>query len=69
MTIDQDKTDPIVIAGAARTAMGGFQGDFSAVAAPALGADGLQAAGGKDILKSLHGPSPQVNPVAPGQAC
>jgi acetyl-CoA C-acetyltransferase len=36
--------DPIVIVGSARTAMGGMQGDFSAVAAPQLGATAIEAA-------------------------
>jgi len=36
--------DPIVIVGSARTPMGGMQGEFSDVAAPALGAAAIQAA-------------------------
>ncbi len=36
--------DPIVIVGGARTPMGGFQGDLSDVAAPALGAAAIGAA-------------------------
>jgi len=36
--------DPIVIIGAARTAMGGFQGVFSGVEAPVLGAAAIEAA-------------------------
>ncbi|MFG1306761.1 acetyl-CoA C-acyltransferase [Xanthobacter autotrophicus] len=36
--------DPIVIVGAARTPMGGFQGDFKDVAAPVLGATAIAAA-------------------------
>ena len=36
--------DPIVIVGAARTPMGGFQGDLSEVEAPALGAAAIAAA-------------------------
>jgi acetyl-CoA C-acetyltransferase len=36
--------DPIVIAGMARTAMGGFQGDLKDVAAPQLGAAAIKAA-------------------------
>ena len=36
--------DPIVIAGAARTAIGAFQGDFKDLAAPALGAAAIRAA-------------------------
>ncbi|MGN6207431.1 acetyl-CoA C-acyltransferase [Asticcacaulis sp.] len=35
--------DPIIIAGAARTPMGGFQGDFVAVTAPELGATAIRA--------------------------
>jgi acetyl-CoA C-acetyltransferase len=37
-------TDPIVIVGAARTAMGGFQGDFASLPAPRLGAASIAAA-------------------------
>jgi acetyl-CoA C-acetyltransferase len=37
-------TDPIVIAGMARTPLGGFQGELSAVAAPELGAAAIRAA-------------------------
>lgn len=37
-------SDPVVIAGYARTPMGGFNGAFSAVAAPALGAAAIAAA-------------------------
>ena len=36
--------DPIVIVGAARTPMGGFQGDFSSLAASDLGAVAIKAA-------------------------
>jgi acetyl-CoA C-acetyltransferase len=36
--------DPIVIVGAARTPMGGFQGDFAALAASDLGAVAIKAA-------------------------
>ncbi|HTH16332.1 MAG TPA: acetyl-CoA C-acyltransferase [Magnetospirillum sp.] len=36
--------DPIVIVGAARTAMGGLQGDFKDVAAPKLGSAAIKAA-------------------------
>lgn len=39
-----DATDPIVIAGAARTAIGGFLGDFKDLAAHQLGAAALHAA-------------------------
>ncbi|MFZ0338529.1 MAG: acetyl-CoA C-acyltransferase, partial [Terracidiphilus sp.] len=38
------KTDPIVIVGAARTPIGGFQGDLSGLAAPELGAAAIRAA-------------------------
>ena len=37
-------SDPIVIVGAARTPMGGFQGDLKDVSAPALGAVAIEAA-------------------------
>ncbi len=37
-------SDPIVIVGAARTPMGGFQGDLKDLAAPALGAAAISAA-------------------------
>jgi acetyl-CoA C-acetyltransferase len=37
-------TDPIVIVSAARTPLGGFQGDFSALSAPQLGAHAIRAA-------------------------
>src|SRR5262249_10315470 len=36
--------DPIVIVGAARTPMGGFQGELGGVAAPALGSVAIKAA-------------------------
>src|SRR3569833_3138223 len=36
--------DPIVIVGAARTPMGGFQGDFASLAASDLGAVAIKAA-------------------------
>ncbi len=36
--------DPVVIVGAARTPMGGFQGDFRSVTAPELGASAIRAA-------------------------
>ena len=36
--------DPVVIVGAARTAMGGFQGEFKSVAAPDLGVTAIRAA-------------------------
>lgn len=37
-------TDPVVIVGAARTPMGGFQGELAGLAAPALGAAAIAAA-------------------------
>ncbi|HLJ72626.1 MAG TPA: acetyl-CoA C-acetyltransferase, partial [Roseiarcus sp.] len=43
--------DPIVIVGAARTPMGGFQGDLKDVAAPALGAAAIEAAVGRAGVK------------------
>ena len=39
-----DTTSPIVITGAARTPMGGFQGALSAASAPELGASAIKAA-------------------------
>src|SRR5688572_10601319 len=36
--------DPVVIVGAARTPMGGFQGDLRSVTAPELGAPAIRAA-------------------------
>ncbi|RDW11664.1 acetyl-CoA C-acetyltransferase, partial [Paracoccus thiocyanatus] len=42
-------SDPIVITGAARTPMGGFQGDLAGVEAAVLGATAIRAAlGGLD---------------------
>ena len=38
------QNDPVVIVGAARTPMGGFQGDFRNVTAPELGAAAIKAA-------------------------
>ena len=37
-------SDPIVIAGMARTAMGGFQGELAPLTAPQLGAAAIRAA-------------------------
>src|SRR3546814_12572870 len=37
-------TDPVVIVSAARTAMGGFQGDLSGMSGPELGAVAVKAA-------------------------
>ena len=39
--------DPVVIVGAARTPMGGLQGDFAALSAPQLGAVAIEAAVGR----------------------
>ncbi|GAB2905677.1 acetyl-CoA C-acetyltransferase [Paraburkholderia jirisanensis] len=39
-----ETNDPIVIVGAARTPMGGFQGDFASLTAPQLGAVAIEAA-------------------------
>ena len=55
------QSDPIVIVGAARTAMGGFQGMFSNVTAPELGAAAIRAAVeragliGSDIQEVIFG--------------
>lgn len=47
-----DAEDPIVIAGARRTPIGGFQGALSSVAAPKLGATSIEAALGHAGMKS-----------------
>jgi len=63
--------DPIVIVGAARTPMGGFQGDFSSLAASDLGAVAIRAAVERaqvapaDVDKTLMG---CVLPAGQGQA-
>jgi acetyl-CoA C-acetyltransferase len=63
--------DPIVIIGAARTPMGGFQGDFKEVSAPSLGAAAISAAveragvGPESIDEVLFG---CVLPAGQGQA-
>jgi acetyl-CoA C-acetyltransferase len=63
--------DPIVIVGAARTPMGGFQGDFAALAASDLGAAAIKAAVERaklapaDIDKVIMG---CVLPAGQGQA-
>jgi acetyl-CoA C-acetyltransferase len=44
-------SDPIVIASAARTPMGGFQGELSAVTAPTLGSVAIEAALGRAGVK------------------
>src|SRR5579883_3514481 len=64
-------TDPIVIAAAARTPIGGFQGDLKDLAAPALGAAAAKAAlersglAPEDIGEVLFG---CVLPAGQGQA-
>lgn len=44
MTSDPRPADPVVIVGAARTPMGGFQGELAGLTAPALGAEAIRAA-------------------------
>lgn len=64
-------SDPVVIVGMARTPMGGFQGDFSAVKATELGAAAIRAAveraglSGNDVDEVLMG---CVLPAGLGQA-
>jgi len=64
-------SDPVVIVGMARTAMGGMQGCFSALSAPQLGAAAIKAAvaeagvSGTDINEVLMG---CVLPAGVGQA-
>ena len=72
-------TESIVIVSAARTPMGSFQGDFSALAAHDLGGAAIQAAvqragiGPQDALldrcdlSRVHGKAPQAHgqPVCP----
>ncbi len=63
--------DPIVIAGMARTPMGGFQGDLSGLAAPQLGAAAISAAleragvDGAEVSETIMG---CVLPAGQGQA-
>ena len=45
------QNDPVVIVGAVRTPMGGFQGDFKGVTAPELGAAAIKAAVGRAGVK------------------
>ena len=54
-------SDPIVIVGAARTPMGGLQGDFAALAAPQLGAVAIRAA-----VARAHLAADQVDEVIMG---
>ncbi|NJM33918.1 MAG: acetyl-CoA C-acyltransferase [Rhodomicrobium sp.] len=64
-------SDPVVIAGAARTAMGGFQGGLSPLTAPQLGSEAIKGAAEKagvateDIGEVLMG---CVLPAGQGQA-
>src|SRR3954463_15003875 len=44
MSIEDPRRDPVVIASAVRTPMGGFQGDLAAATAPELGATAIRAA-------------------------
>jgi acetyl-CoA C-acetyltransferase len=63
--------DPVVIVGAARTPMGGFQGDFASLAASELGAVAIRAAVERagirpeDVEKTIFG---CVLPAGQGQA-
>jgi acetyl-CoA C-acetyltransferase len=63
--------DPVVIVGAARTPMGGFQGDFAALSASDLGAVAIRAAiaragiAGEDVQEVIMG---NVLPAGQGQA-
>ena len=65
------ENDPIVIVGAARTPMGGFQGDFAGLAASDLGAAAIKAAieragiAPADVDKTIFG---CVLPAGQGQA-
>jgi len=65
------QNDPIVIVGAARTPMGGFQGDFSALSASELGAVAIHAAVERagilpaDVQEVIMG---NVLPAGQGQA-
>ncbi len=66
-----DEHDPIVIAGAARTPMGGFQGDLKELTAPELGATAIRAAlsragvGPGEVEEAVFG---CVLPAGQGQA-
>jgi len=63
--------DPVVIVGAARTPMGGFQGDFASLTASDLGAVAIRAAiaragiAGEDVQEVIMG---NVLPAGQGQA-
>jgi acetyl-CoA C-acetyltransferase len=65
------QTDPVVVVGMARTAMGGFQGELSGAAAPELGAVAIRAAVARagvdaaEVSETLMG---CVLPAGQGQA-
>src|SRR5262245_49830394 len=67
----QTREDPIIIVGAARTAMGSFQGAFAPLTAPELGSAAIKAAvaraglGAEDVREVLMG---CVLPAGQGQA-
>ena len=69
--MSQQSTDPVVIVGAARTPMGGFQGDLAAVKAPVLGTVAVKEAlkraaiDGEDVNEVIMG---CVLPAGMGQA-
>ena len=71
MSKNEASNDPIVIVGAARTPMGGFQGDFDSVTAAELGAVGIAGAIGdagldnEDVEEVIMG---CVLPAGQGQA-
>ncbi|MDB2438299.1 thiolase family protein [Hellea sp.] len=68
---DQSKNDPVVIVGMARTPMGAFQGAFSTVSAPELGAVAIKAAleeSGVDAEKVEQTVMGCVLPAGQGQA-
>jgi acetyl-CoA C-acetyltransferase len=48
--MSEHSNDPIVITGAARTAIGGFQGELSSLTASRLGAEAIKAAVAKSSL-------------------
>jgi acetyl-CoA C-acetyltransferase len=69
--MSEHRDDPIVITGAARSAIGGFQGELSSLTASRLGAEAIKAAvaksslAGADIAEVLMG---CVLPAGQGQA-
>ena len=65
-------SDPIVIVGAARTPMGAFQGDFSALAAHDLGGAAIKAAVARAAEGSTFGADAVgevAHEAAHGRAC